>query len=111
DGKGTLFVNGAANNEIVKIDARTNKVEAHWPMPACKRPPGLGIEPETRRLFATGANNVMVVVDADSGANVATLPIGSSTDGAAFDPTRKLIFSSNGDGSLNGVEEKETHEF
>ena len=111
DGKGTLFVNGAANNEIVKIDARTNKVEAHWPMPACKTPHGLAMDPETRRLFATCANNVMVVVDAESGANVATLPIGSSTDGAAFDPIRKLIFSSNGDGTLSVVQEKDAQTF
>jgi hypothetical protein len=53
----------------------------------------------------------MVVVDADSGANVATLPIGSSTDGAAFDPIRKLIFSSNGDGTLSVIEEKDAQTF
>jgi hypothetical protein len=65
------------------------------------------MDPDPSRLLATCANNVMVAVDADSGANVATLPIGSSTDGAAFDPIRKLIFSSNGDGTLSVIEEKD----
>ena len=111
DGKGTLFVDGAENHEIVRIDAKTNEVVAHWAMPECKRPHGLAIDPDTRRLFATCANNVLVVVDADNGANIATLPIGSSSDGAAFDPTRKLIFSSNGDGTLSVIREKDAQTF
>jgi len=111
DGKGALFINGAENHEIVRIDARTNKVTAHWAMPDCKRPHGLALDPETRRLFATCVNNVLVVVDADDGANIATVPIGSSSDGAAFDPTRKWIFSSNGDGTLSVVQERDAQTF
>lgn len=64
DGAGSLFINGVAANEIVRIDARTNKVEGHWAMPRCEKPRGLAIDPRTRRLFATCANKVMVVVDA-----------------------------------------------
>jgi YVTN family beta-propeller protein len=111
DGKGMLFVDGAENHDIVKINARTNKVEAHYDMPACKRPHGLAMDKETRRLFSTCANNVMVVVDADNGANIATLPIGTSSDGAAFDPVRKLAFSSNGDGTLNVIHEQDARTF
>jgi YVTN family beta-propeller protein len=111
DGAGGLFINGVANNEIIKVDVRTNKIAAHWAMPTCSKPHGLAVDPKARRLFATCANNVMVVVDADTGSNVATLPIGSSTDGAAFDPIRKLIFSSNGDGTLSVVREKDAQTF
>jgi YVTN family beta-propeller protein len=109
--QGTLFVLGADNHEILRIDAKTNKVAAHWAMPACKRPHGLALDPDTRRLFATCANNVLVVVDADNGANIATAPIGSGSDGAAFDPIRKRIFSSNGDGTLSVVAEKDAQTF
>lgn len=111
DGRGNLFIDGAAQHDIVRIDAKTNKVEAHWPMPACQRPHGIAIDPETRRVFATCANQIMVVVDADTGANIATLPIGASSDGAAFDPVRKLVFSSNGDGTLSVVHEQDAHTF
>jgi YVTN family beta-propeller protein len=111
DGKGALFIDGADNHDIVRIDAKTNKVEAHWAMPDCKKPRGLAIDPGTRRLFASCANNLLVVVDADNGANIATLPIGSSTDGAAFDPIRKRIFSSNGDGTLSVILEKDAQTF
>jgi YVTN family beta-propeller protein len=111
DGKGALFVDGAENHDIVKIDAKSNKVEAHFDMPACKKPRGLAIDSDTRRLFAACENNVLVVVDAENGKNVATLPIGSSTDGAAFDPIRKRVFSSNGDGTLSVIQEKDDHTF
>jgi hypothetical protein len=49
---------------------------------------------------------VMVISDADSGRVVATVPIGSGTDGAAFDPATKLAFSSNGEGTLTVVHEE-----
>lgn len=111
DGTGNLFINGTAKNEIVKIDARTNKIAAHWAMPACTKPRGLAIDPKNRRLFATCANSVMVVVDADSGSNIATLPIGNMTDGAAFDPVRNLVFSSNGDGTLSVIKETDAQTF
>ena len=111
DGTGKLYVDGAENHDIIEIDSRKNTVDAHWPMPDCKRPHGIAVDPFTRRIFATCANNILVVVDADSGANIATLPIGSGSDGAAFDPVRKLIFSSNGEGTLTVIQEKDAHTF
>jgi DNA-binding beta-propeller fold protein YncE len=48
----------------------------------------------------------LVVVNAESGAIVATLPIGRGTDAAAFDPVHKLVFSSNGtDGTVSIISE------
>lgn len=111
DGHGKFFVDGAEKGEIVRIDTSTNAVDAHWPMPGCVKPHGIAMDMETRRIFATCANQVMVVVDADTGTNVATLPIGSYTDFAAFDPVRKLAFSSNGDGTLSVIREKDANTF
>ena len=74
-------------------------------------PHGIAIDPTTRRIFATCINNALVVLDADSGANVATLPIGSSSDGTAFDPVRKLILSSNGEGTLTVIQESDARTF
>ena len=111
DGRGELFVNGVEKNEIVRIDARTEKVTARWPMPDCERPHGLAIHMQTRRLFATCVNRTMVVMDADNGTTVTHLPIGGFSDGAAFDPVRKLAFSSNGDGTLSVVKENDPQHF
>ncbi len=111
DGRGALFVNGVEKHEILKIDARTNKLVNHWPMPACHQPRGIAIDPQSRRLFVTCANKLMVVMNADDGTNIVTLPIGDHSDGAAFDPVRKLVFSSNGDGTLTVIREENANTF
>jgi len=109
---GKLYVNGAGKGEIVRVDTRTNQADAHWPMPGCTSPHGLAIDTLTHRLFSSCVNGVLKVVDADSGAILATLPIGAGTDAAAFDPKRHLVFSSNGrDGTLSIILEKDAQTF
>jgi YVTN family beta-propeller protein len=111
-GNGKLYVNGADKKEIVRIDTRTNQVDAHWSVANCTSPHGLAIDPATHRLFSSCVNSVLVVVNTDDGSTVATLPIGRGTDAAAFDPKRKLIFSSNGiDGTLSVIQEKDANTF
>ena len=108
---GKLYVNGAEKKEIVRVDTATNLVDAHWPIPGCTSPHGLAIDTASHRLFVTCVNAVMTVVNADNGAVLATLPIGQGSDGAAFDPKRKLAFSSNYDGTLSVVREVSPQKF
>ena len=111
DGVGSLYINLNDKNEIAKIDTRTDTVVAHWPLTSCDRPTGLAIDTATHRLFASCQNSTMAVVNADTGAQVATLPIGRGTDAAAFDPTTKLAFSSNRDGTLSIIREDDADHF
>lgn len=108
---GKFYVDGAEKNEIVRMDTATNKADAHWPMPACIKPHGLAIDRAHMRLFASCANKVMTVVDAETGIVVTNLPIGEGTDFAEFDPTRDLAFSSNRDGTLSIIAEKSPTSF
>jgi YVTN family beta-propeller protein len=112
DGAGRVFVNVEDKSEIVALDAREMKVAARWPLAGCEEPSGLAIDVAHRRLFAVCGNKHMVVVDADQGRLVATLPIGDGPDGAGFDPERQLAFSSNGgDGTLTVVHESSPEKF
>jgi YVTN family beta-propeller protein len=111
DGKGKFYVNGAENKELIRIDTATNTVDARWPIPDCTSPHGMAIDPASRRVFVSCVNKVMLVVDADSGKVVASLPIGAFTDAAGFDPVRKRAFSSNGDGTLSVFGEKDANNF
>jgi YVTN family beta-propeller protein len=108
---GKFYVDGAENNEIVRIDTTTNKADAHWPMPGCIKPHGLAIDRAHHRLFASCSNKVMVVMNAENGAVIATFPIGAGTDFATFDPKRELAFSSNRDGTLSVVAELSPDKF
>ncbi len=111
-GDGNLYVNGVARREIFRVDTRTNQVDARWPIPGCASPHGLAMDTRSRRLFSSCENNALVVVNTENGAVVATLPIGSGTDAAAFDPRRKLVFSSNGgDGTLSVIQERNPDTF
>jgi YVTN family beta-propeller protein len=112
DDAGKLYINGAEKREIVRIDTGTNRIDARWSIPNCERPHGIALNEKGRRLFSSCANSLLVVVNLDNGATVATLPIGKGTDGAAFDPKRNLIFSSNGhDGTLSVIQEKDPQTF
>jgi YVTN family beta-propeller protein len=104
-GNGKLYVNGAEKKELLRIDTMSNTVDARWPVPGCTSPHGLALDMAAHRAFMSCVNQVLTVVDTDSGAVVATLPIGAGTDAAAFDPKRKLVFSSNGDGTLSIIRE------
>ena len=106
-GDGRIFVEGAEKREVLVIDARSNKVAARWPIPACANPHGVAFDPAGHRLFASCVNGQMVVLNTDSGAVVATVPIGRGPDSTAWDPKRRLAFSSNGlDGNISVISQK-----
>jgi YVTN family beta-propeller protein len=113
DGKGTVWVNVEDKNEIVRIDSKKNTVTAHWPIAPCQAPTGLGFDPRTRRLFAgCESNDLLVVVDADSGKVVTTLPIGSGVDGVEFDFGIRTIFAScGGNGTLAVIKQESADKY
>jgi DNA-binding beta-propeller fold protein YncE len=112
DDRGSLFVAGVEKRDVVKINTRTNAVEAHWPIPDCASPHGAAIDVRSHRLFISCVNQTLVVVDTDKGAVVASLPIGKGSDAAAFDTGRKRVFSSNGaDGTLSVIQQTDANTY
>jgi YVTN family beta-propeller protein len=108
---GKFYVDGVEKNEVIRIDTATNAVDARWPLNGCLKPHGLAIDRATHRLFVSCPNKVMAVVNADTGAMVASLPIGEGSDFAEFDPLRHRAFSSNRDGTLSVIREKSADSF
>lgn len=113
DHKGNVYANIEDKSEIVRIDPKTLVVKDRWTLsPQCDSPSGLTMDVQTRRLFPVCENKVMAVVDADSGRVITTVPTGEGTDAAAFDPDRKLIYSSNGrDGTLTVIREQSADKY
>ena len=105
DGKGRVFVNIEDKNRISVIDSRALRVEKSWPIPSCDEPTGLAMDREHGRLFTVCHSRVMVVMDAETGRVVASLPIGEGVDAAAWDPATSLAFASNGAGTLTVVKQ------
>ncbi|HZT42674.1 MAG TPA: YncE family protein [Chthonomonadaceae bacterium] len=111
DGRGHVYVNIEDKSEIVQIDSKALTVLNRWPIAPGDSPSGLSIDSRHHRLFSTCHNNMMVVMDADTGKVIATPAIGRGTDASAFDPKTGLAFSSNGDGTLTVVQEKDPNTF
>jgi len=101
DGPDRLYVNLENKAQIAAVETKGLKVLANYNLaPNCDGPTGLAIDANHHRLFASCANKVMLVVNGTTGKIIDTLPIGGHSDAALFDPATKLVFSSNGDGTL-----------
>lgn len=111
DGKGKIFVNLEDLAHIAVIDVNSNKVVGDFKLEGCEEPTGLAMDRKNRRLFSGCHNKVMPILDADSGKQLATLPIGKGVDAVAFDPQTQLAFSSNGEGTLTVVHEDSPDKF
>ena len=59
-----------------------------------------------RRLFIGCRSHVMAVMNADTGEVIMTLPIGDHVDATAFDPETRLIFNSNGEGTVSVIRQE-----
>ena len=104
DGKGTVFVNIEDKNVIVRMDAKTQKANATWPLAGCDSPSGMAIDTEGMRLFSVCDGKKMAVTDAKTGKSLATPAIGDGPDAAGYDAKSKLAFSSNGDSTFTVVD-------
>src|SRR5437588_3787511 len=111
DEKGHIFVNIEDKSEIVQFDSNKLTVENRWKIAPGEEPSGLAMDRKHRRLFSVCSNKMMVVVNADNGKVITTLPIGSGTDAAGFDPETGYAFSSNGEGTLTVVHEDSPDKF
>ena len=105
DGKGFVYNNLEDESLVLKINSRELKVEQRWPTAPCSSPSSMAMDRANRRLFVGCRSKVMAVLDADTGKVITTLPIGDHVDATAFDAATKLIFNSNGEGTVTVIHE------
>ncbi len=113
DGKGHLYIDVEDKENIAVLDTKTLMVTAHYDVTGkggtCA---GLAMDVKNRILFASCRNPAnMVILNADDGKILATLPIGGLSDGALFNPNTMEAFSSQGDGTLSIIKENSPTSF
>ena len=101
DGRGGVYVDIEDTNELTAIHAADATVTATWSLKGCDEPAGLAMDSAGRRLFVGCHNRALLVVDADSGRVISSQPIGAGVDANAYDAQTRLVFSSQGDGTLS----------
>jgi DNA-binding beta-propeller fold protein YncE len=106
DGSGKVYVDLEDKNLVAVIDLNTRKVVAKWAVAPGGHPVAMAIDPVGRRLFIGCRNpQMLVVMNADSGAIEASLPIGARVDTTRFDAGE--AFASAGDGTLAVASQKD----
>jgi DNA-binding beta-propeller fold protein YncE len=102
DGKGTLYDNNEEKSDVAVVDTHTFTVKARWPVAPAGTPVAMEMDREHRRLFASGRDpQFLVMMDADNGKVIQSLPISSGVDANVFDPETGLLFVSTRVGKLH----------
>jgi hypothetical protein len=113
DGKGHVYIDIEDKENVAVVDAKTLTVTAHYDLAGkggtCA---GLAMDLKNHVLFAACRDpQAMVVLNADDGKIITSLPIGAGTDGTVFNPATMEAFSSQGDGTLTVVKENSPTSF
>lgn len=102
---GLIYQNLEDTSELVVIDPQKQSVVRRYKLGDGEGPTGLAFDAANRRLFSTCRNDQLVILDADTGKIIATLPIGAGVDGAAYDAGLHRIYTANGAGSMTVIQQ------
>jgi DNA-binding beta-propeller fold protein YncE len=116
DGKGMLYVvMQDPMGSVTAVDVRTMKAVAHYPFGDKGGCNGLALDVKNRILFAACARSgnppavppqpMMVILRADDGKILTSLPLAGGSDGAVFNPATMEAFSTQGNGTLTIIKE------
>jgi DNA-binding beta-propeller fold protein YncE len=107
DGKGHLYVALENKDAVGVVDEGTMAVTARYPLAgAASTPAGLALDAKSHVLFVACRNpGTMVMMNADNGTILATLPIGAQNDGVLFNPATGEALAATGDGHLTVIKQ------
>jgi DNA-binding beta-propeller fold protein YncE len=112
DGKGSIFQDYEDKGQVVEYDAMKLTIKNKWPTPGCDAPVAMAMDKMNRRLYigcrgkGATAPGVMIVMNADNGKVVASMPIAIGVDGDVFDPATGNVFATcrdSGDGKTGAT--------
>jgi len=113
DGQGHLYITMEDKDNVAVVDAKTLKVTGHYEFGGKGgTPAGLAMDVKNHILFACCRKPATcVILNADDGTIITTLPIGNGVDSAAFNPETMEAFVSTGDGKLTVIKETDPKTF
>ena len=95
-----IFVNLASISQIAVIDRNTRKIEK-WKLQSAGTNFPMALDEAHRRLFVAARKPArLLVLDMDTGKEIASLPGAIDTDDMSYDPDRKRIYVTSGEGFL-----------
>jgi len=95
-----IFVNLASISQIAVIDRNSRKIEK-WKLQSAGTNFPMALDEAHRRLFVAARKPVrLLVLDMDAGKEIASLPGAIDTDDMSYDPDRKRIYVTSGEGFI-----------
>jgi DNA-binding beta-propeller fold protein YncE len=102
---GMIYQNLEDTSELVVIDPAKQAVVKRYKLDPGEGPTGLALDAADHRLFSSTGNRKLIVLDTDTGAVVAVLPIGAGVDGAGYDPDLRRVYTANGIGTMTIIQQ------
>ena len=65
----------------------------------------MAVDQKNGRLFIGCADQLLVILNSNSGRLISSVPIGPGPDDSAYDPETRLIYTSNGDGTVSVIQQ------
>jgi DNA-binding beta-propeller fold protein YncE len=112
DLKGHVYVCIEDKASLAVVDANTLKLTGTYSLQGkATSPAGLAIDAKNHILFAMCRPSTCVILSADDGKIITTLPLGGGSDGGGFNPSTMEAFSSHGNGTLTIIKENSPTSF
>jgi DNA-binding beta-propeller fold protein YncE len=92
DGRGRVFVNGVDSASVIAVDAASLKVIGRWKMKGCKEPTGMAYAAAANVVLSVCTNKMLNILDATTGRELETLPVGEGADAVIYDASTREVF-------------------
>jgi hypothetical protein len=98
--------------QVVVLDRKTRAQVAKWAIPGIEKNVAIELDEAGRRLFLGVRSPASVVVlDADTGRIVATVPTVGVLDGLSFDALNRRIYTSGGEGFVDVIQQRDADRY
>ena len=107
-----IFANIPSLSQIAVLDRDKQIPLAPWPLRDVSGNYPIALDEPNHRLFIGCRRPAQLVVfDATTGHQVATIPIAADTDDLAYDPIHKRVYVACGDGSVDVVDQRDADHY
>lgn len=111
-GGSRVFINVPTAHQIAVVDRSSMKVDATWPVTAAGANYPMALDEANHRLFIGCRRPARALVfDMTTGKQIASFDIVGDTDDLFFDPTRKRLYITGGDGFIDVVQDEGANKF
>src|ERR1700719_1132954 len=107
-----VFVNVPDDNGVVNVIDRKTGALTKWELNGSKANYPMALDEDDHRLIViTRGPPLLVVLDTDTGKEVARVPVGGSCDDVYFDSERKRIYALGGEGFISAIQQSDPNPY